>query len=57
MTTSQRNELRDMLASIVAQRRALEADTPSEPAESPCEDEANEWGDDAPEPESGWPDF
>ena len=57
MTTSQRNELRDMLASITAQRLALEADTPSEPAESPCEDEATEWGEDTPEPETGWLDF
>ena len=57
MTTSQRNELRDLLASIVAQRQALEADTPSEPAESPCEDEATEWGEDTPTPESDWLDF
>ena len=57
MTTSQRNELRDLLASIVAQRQALEADTPTEPAESPCEDEAPEWGEDTPTPESDWLDF
>jgi hypothetical protein len=57
MTTSQRNELRDMLASITAQRLALEAEAPIEPAESPCEDEANEWGEDTPEPETGWLDF
>ena len=57
MTTSQRNELRDLLASIVAQRQALEADTTTEPAESPCEDEATEWGEDTPTPESDWLDF
>ncbi len=55
MTDIERDELRGMLASIVAQRQALEADT--EPAESPCEDEANEWGEDTPEPETGWLDF
>ena len=55
MTDIERNELRVMLASIVAQRQALEAAI--EPAESPCEDEANEWGEDTPEPEAGWLDF
>jgi hypothetical protein len=39
------------------QRLALEQDNLSEPAESPCEDEANEWGEDTPEPETGWLDF
>ena len=55
MTNSERDELRGMLASIIAQRQALEADT--EPAESPCEDEATEWGEDTPTPESDWLDF
>ena len=57
MTTSQRNELRTILASLRTQRLALEQDNLSEPAESPCEDEANEWGEDAPEPETDWLDF
>ena len=55
MTDIERNELRVMLASIIAQRQALEAT--AEPAESPCEDEANEWGEDTPTPESDWLDF
>ena len=55
MTDIERNELRVMLASIIAQRQALEAT--AEPAESPCEDEATEWGEDTPEPEAGWLDF
>ena len=55
MNDIERDELRGMLASITAQRLALEVDT--EPAESPCEDEANEWGEDTPEPETGWLDF
>ena len=42
MTNNERDELRGMLASITAQRLALEAETPTEPAESPCEDEAPE---------------
>ncbi len=49
MTDIERSELRVMLASIIAQRQALEADTPTEPAESPCEDEATEWGEDTPD--------
>ena len=55
MTDIERDELRGMLASITAQRAALEAAT--EPAESPCEDEATEWGEDTPTPESDWLDF
>ena len=57
MTNNERDELRGMLASITAQRLALEAETPIEPAESPCEDEATEWGEDTPTPESDWLDF
>ena len=57
MTDHQRDELRTILASLRTQRLALEQDTLSEPAESPCEDEANEWGEDAPEPETDWLDF
>ena len=57
MTNNERDELRGMLASIAAQRLALEAETPTEPAESPCEDEATEWGEDTPTPESDWLDF
>jgi hypothetical protein len=55
MTDTERDELRGLLASITAQRLALEAAT--EPAESPCEDEATEWGEDTPTPESDWLDF
>jgi len=55
MTDIERDELRGLLASITAQRLALEADT--EPAASPCEDEATEWGEDTPTPESDWLDF
>ena len=57
MTDIERDELRGLLASITAQRLALEAETPTEPAESPCEDEATEWGEDTPTPESDWLDF
>ena len=57
MTDIERDELRGLLASITAQRLALEAETPTEPAESPCEDEANEWGEDTPTPETGRLDF
>ena len=58
MTESQRDELRDLLTSLRAQRLELEASTfGPEPAESPCEDEANEWGADTPEPERNWLDF
>ena len=57
MTNNERDELRGMLASITAQRLALEAETPIEPADSPCEDEATEWGEDTPTPESDWLDF
>ena len=57
MTDIERDELRGMLVSITARRLALEAETPTEPAESPCEDEATEWGEDTPTPESDWLDF
>ncbi len=57
MTDHQRDELRTILASLRTQRLALEQDSLSEPAESPCEDEANEWGEDTPTPESDWLDF
>jgi hypothetical protein len=57
MTNHQRDELRTILASLRTQRLALEEGSLSEPAESPCEDEAHEWGEDTPTPESDWLDF
>ena len=57
MTDNQRDELRDHLSTLRAARLELEAAATVEPAESPCEDEANEWGEDTPEPETGWLDF
>ena len=57
MTDHQRDELRTILASLRTQRLALEEGSLSEPAESPCEDEAHEWGEDTPTPESDWLDF
>ncbi len=57
MTDDQRSELREHLTFLQAARLELEAAAAAEPAESPCEDEANEWGEDTPAPESGWLDF
>ena len=57
MTEHQRAELQDFLTFLRAEREALEALTFSEPADSPCEDEAIEWGEYTPEPDTGWLDF
>ena len=58
MTDAQRDELRDLLTSLRTQRLELEASTfTPEPADSPDHDEAIEWGEDAPEPDTGWLDF
>jgi hypothetical protein len=57
MTEHQRAELQDFLTFLRAEREALETLTFSEPADSPCEDEAIEWGEDTPEPATGWLDF